>query len=101
MIKHIVMWKIADEAEGMKKPEITDRITRGLSALKDKIDVVRDIEVGPSVTGGDSMHYDMGLIVTVDRLEDLPLYANHPEHLKVREFISKVRTDRVTADIEV
>lgn len=100
MIRHIVMWKFKDEAEGMNKSEIMAKVKSGLSALKDVVPVVRDLEVSESVTSGD-MHYDMALIVTVDKLEDLPLYANHPDHLKVREFIGKVRTDRVTADIEI
>lgn len=100
MIRHIVMWKFKDEAEGMKKSEITAKVADMLNALKGKVPVLRDLEVGASVTQGD-MHYDMALIVTVDKLEDLPLYANHPEHLKVRDFISKVRTERVTADIAI
>ena len=100
MIRHIVMWKIKDEAEGMGKEEIMAKISADLLALKDKIPVVRGVEVSPSLTRGD-MCYDMGLIVSLEKLEDLPLYANHPEHLKVRAFISKVRTERVTADIRV
>ncbi len=100
MIKHIVMWKIKDNALGKNKAEIMDEICVKLNALKGKVEAARDIEVAPSLTSGE-MHYDMGLIVTLDSLDDLPLYANHPEHLKVREFISKVRTDRVTVDIEV
>ncbi len=100
MIRHIVMWNFKDGAEGMTKAEIIEKVSRDLSALKSVVPVVRDLEVGRSVTSGD-MHYDMALIVTVDSLDDLPLYANHPEHLKVREFIGKVRLERVTADIEV
>lgn len=100
MIKHIVMWKFKDEAEGMKKPEILAETAARLNALKGKIPVLRGLDVGASVTSGD-MHYDMALIVTVDKLEDLPLYANHPEHLKVSEFIGKLRTARAVVDIEV
>lgn len=100
MVKHIVMWKIKDEAEGLKKPKIMEKIKRDLTALKDIIPVVRELEVSESVTSGD-MHYDMALILTVEKLSDLPLYVNHPDHLKVREFITKVRSARVTADIEV
>ncbi len=100
MIRHIVMWNFKDEYEGMKKPEIMEKVKSGLSALKGKVPVVRDLEVGQSVTSGD-MHYDMALIVTVDSVNDLPAYAEHPEHVKVRRFIGEVRTARVTADIEV
>ena len=100
MIKHIVMWNFKDEAEGMQKPEILAKVADSLNALKGKIPVLRDLEVGASVTSGD-MHYDMALIVTVDKPEDLPVYANHPEHLKVLEFMNKVRIARAVADIEV
>ena len=100
MIRHIVRWNFKDEYEGMKKPEIMEKVKSGLSALKGKVPVVRDLEVGQSVTSGD-MHYDMALIVTVDSVNDLPAYAEHPEHVKVRRFIGEVRTARVTADIEV
>ena len=100
MIRHVVMWKIKETALGKTKREIMSQIKELLLALKDKIPVVRDIEVGESKTQGD-MHYDMALIVTVDDLSDLPKYTNHPEHLKVLEFISQVREERVTADIEI
>lgn len=100
MIKHIVMWKIKDECDGMNKKEITNTISEKLASLKGKIKEIIDIEVGSGLTKGE-MNYDMGLIVTLNSLEDLPLYINHPEHLKVREFISKVRLARTTVDIEV
>ena len=100
MIKHIVMWKIKDECDGMNKKEMMNTISEKLASLKGKIKEIIDIEGGPGLTNGD-MNYDMGLIVTLNSLEDLPLYINHPEHLKVREFISKVRLARTTVDIEV
>ena len=34
------------------------------------------------------------------KLEDLNIYANHPEHLKVGEFVGKVREDRKAVDYE-
>ncbi len=100
MIKHIVMWKFKDGACGMSKAEIMAKVRHDLSALKSVIPVVRDLEVNESLTSGD-MHFDMALIVTLDTLDDLPKYANHPEHVKVREFIGGVRVERVTCDIEV
>ena len=100
MVKHIVMWKIKDGNGSMTKAEIMAKIVADLTDLKDKIPEIVGLEVGASLTGGD-MHYDMGLIVTFKRLDDAMTYANHPAHLKVSEFISTVRTDRATADIEV
>ncbi len=100
MVKHIVMWKIKDGYGNMTKAEIMAKIVADLSDLKGIIPEIVDLEVGASMTGGD-MHYDMGLIVTFKRLDDAIVYANHPAHVKVSNFISEVRTDRATADIEV
>ena len=99
MIRHIVMWKFVDNGEGMTKAEIMQKISKELKALVGKIDVINGLEVGASVTSGD-MIYDMGLIVTVDNLNDLKTYATHPEHVKVSDFVAKVRTSRVTVDLE-
>ncbi|MGL5244279.1 MAG: Dabb family protein [Sarcina sp.] len=34
-------------------------------------------------------------------MEDLNSYQKHPEHVKVGEFISKVRDGRVVVDYEI
>lgn len=99
MVKHIVMWKIKDGYGNMTKAEIMAKIAADLSDLKGRIPEIVDLEVGASLTGGD-MHYDMGLIVTVKRLDDLIGYNEHPEHVKVRNFISQVKLERATVDIE-
>ena len=100
MVKHIVMWKIKDGEGNMTKAEIMAKIVADLTDLKDRIPEIVDLEVGASLTGGD-MHYDMALAVTFKRLDDVMVYAQHPDHVKVSDFIAKVRTDRVVADIEV
>ncbi len=100
MVKHIVMWKIKDGNDHMTKAEIMAKIVADLTDLKDRIPEIIDLEVGASMTSGDE-HFDMGLIVTFKRFDDVLVYAQHPDHVKVSEFISKVRTDRVTVDIEV
>ncbi len=100
MVKHIVMWKIKDGYGNMTKAEIMAKIAADLSDLKERIPEIADLEVGASLTGGD-MHYDMGLIVTVKRFDDLIVYNEHPEHVKVKNFIAQVKLDRATVDIEI
>ncbi len=36
-----------------------------------------------------------------ENLEDLNLYQNHPDHLKVGEFINKIKEERIVTDYEV
>mgnify|MGYP003553964412 CR=1 FL=1 len=44
---------------------------------------------------------DQVLVSIFKSLEELDIYAKHPEHVKVGEFVGKVRKDRVAVDYEV
>ena len=45
MIKHIVMWKFKDEAEGLTKTENIQKVKSMLEALPQKIDFIREMHV--------------------------------------------------------
>lgn len=100
MIKHIVLWKFMDEAEGHTKEENMDIIQDGLTALLPIIPQIRSFEIGKDVLHSE-MSYDMALIMTFDSLDDLDLYKNHPEHQKVAAYVKKVRVGRVSADFVI
>ena len=101
MIKHLVFFKLAEEAEGNAKAENILIIKEKLEALKQVIPVIRKIEVRSNHPGASVDNYDIVLDSEFDSLEDLNIYANHPEHLKVGEFIAKVRTERAAIDYEL
>ena len=46
MVKHIVMWKLKEEAEGKTKKENAEIIKSSLESLKNKISEIVEIEVG-------------------------------------------------------
>lgn len=100
MIKHIVMWKLKDLAEGKDKLENAKIIKSRLEGLKNIIGQIKYIEVGININES-TQAFDAVLISEFDSLEDLKIYKNHPEHLKISEFVSKVRDARVVADYEV
>jgi Stress responsive A/B Barrel Domain len=100
MIKHVVMWKLEDHAEGADKNENALKAKRLLEGLKDKIREIRNIEVGININDTPAA-YDIVLYSEFNSLEDLDIYQNHPEHLIVGDFIGKVRKDRRVADYEV
>ncbi len=97
MIKHIVLWNLAEEAEGRSKAENMKIMKEQLEALVDLIPELISAEVGFNVNGEE---YDAALTCTFKSMEDLKTYDSHPEHMKVREFISKVRLSRVAVDYE-
>ena len=100
MIKHLVFFKLAEEAEGNAKAENILLVKEKLEALKAVIPVIRKIEVFSNHPLASSENYDIVLDSEFDSLEDLKVYAAHPEHLKVGELIAKVRIGRAAIDYQ-
>lgn len=99
MIKHIVMWKLKDVAEGKTKAENAETIKKLLEDLPSKITELRSVEVGITVLDGDDDAIcDVVLTVTCNNQEDLKAYSGHPDHQKVVSFIKKVVTERRVVD---
>lgn len=97
MIKHIVMWKLKENAEGNSKADNAKIIKRDLEALVGQVDVIRHLEVGINIKE-DSQNYDVVLVSDFDNMEDLSKYANDERHLKVVKFVKKVVEDRIAVD---
>lgn len=100
MVRHIVLFKLADEAEGRSKAENALIIKERLEELKNTIPVIRKIEVRINLSEASADNHDVILESEFDTLEDVRTYAVHPEHIKVGEFIAKVRTSRAAIDYE-
>jgi hypothetical protein len=93
------MWKLKEFAEGKNKLENAQIIKRDLEALQDKIKEIRHIEVGININESEQA-YDVVLYSEFNSIEDLNIYQNHQEHLRVAEFVGKVREARVVTDYE-
>ena len=100
MLKHIVLFKLKPAAEGASKEENAKKIKRDLEALKGKIPQIRHIEVGINCIPGDAA-YDIAIYSEFADEKDLALYAKHPEHVKIAEFVGRVRESRVVVDYVV
>jgi len=93
MIVHIVMFKFKDENKGANIEETKKR----LNALVDLVPTLITMEVGINFTVADRA-FDLSLYSTFDTKEDLDIYAVHPEHLKVVEFIKSVTAESKVVD---
>jgi len=97
MLKHIVMFKVKDSAEGADRGENIQRIKSKLEALPGMIEEIRFFEVGiNSINNG--VAYDLVLCSEFDGKEELFRYQKHPEHVKVVEFVNKVCENRAVVD---
>ena len=100
MIKHIVFFRLADEAEGKTKMENAQIIKQGLMSLLDKVPVLKFERVGINIPNAKKTDYDICLECEFASWEDVDIYQNHPEHLKVAGYIAKCRTARAAVDYE-
>lgn len=100
MIKHIVLWKLKEHAEGADKARNAAKMKKELEALKDKIVQIRHIEVGVNCIPSDAA-YDVALYSEFANEQDLNMYQTHPEHMKVADFIGRIRESRVVVDYTV
>lgn len=99
MIKHIVMWKFKDFAEGATKEENIAKVKAMLEQLPSKIDFIREMKVEVNVNPKEGM-YDAVLISSFDSLEDVNAYRVHPDHKKISAFVSLIRESRASVDYE-
>ena len=100
MVKHVVFFRLADEAEGKTKIENAQIIKQGLLSLLDKVPVLRSERVGINIPNATKTDYDICLECEFDTWADVDTYQNHPEHLKVAAYIAKCRTARAAVDYE-
>ena len=91
------MWRFCDELDGMNKEEIMDVIEKKFAHLKDVIPEIRSMSVERDVLRS-ARSFDMIYLTEFESLEALESYRVHPEHIKVAEFIAKVRVAQAVTD---
>ncbi len=99
MIKHIVMWRLKPSAEGGSRNENLAKLKALLEGLPRQIPQIRALEVGLNFNDAPAA-YDVVLYTEFATRADLAAYQSHPEHLRVADFVAKVRSERVVADYE-
>lgn len=100
MVKHIVMWKFKDSAEGKSREENIETVREGLYALVGIIGEIKKMELGTDISNTDAS-MDLALTTEFESLEDLKKYAVHPEHVKVADYVKKVTLTRVVLDYNI
>lgn len=100
MIKHIVFWKMKSEADGRNAQENASLMVAKLTALKNLVPQVVEIDAGVDFNRSDAA-WDVALYTTFQTRSDLDAYQVHPEHQKVVEFVRSVVASRCVVDYEV
>ena len=97
MVHHIVMWKFRSEIEEGKKPELKKAMKENLEGLVGKVPGLLTVEFVeeplPSST------HDVALVTTLEKAEDVAVYATHPAHVAVADtYVRPFVTERACLD---
>lgn len=101
MIRHVVMFKFLDSAEGRTKAENVKMTADMLNALQGVVPTLKASEVHIGAEYADKTNYDLVLISDFDSFEDLQAYIVHPNHKAVGEFMRPLRESRACVDFEL
>jgi hypothetical protein len=99
VIKHIVIWKLKDTAEGQDKWSNARALKQKLEALNGQIPGVIKIEVGIDFSRTESSG-DVVLYGEFKSRQALNTYQDHPEHEAVKAFVTGIREERRIVDYE-
>ena len=99
MVHHIVMWKFKPEIEEESKPELKRAMKENLSALVGKVPGLLTVEFVESPLA--SSTHDVALVTTLEKAEDIAVYAVHPDHVTVADtYVRPFVTERACLDYE-
>lgn len=90
MYKHIVVWKLKDEANGLSKNELCQEVKRRLEELPSKITEIKSFEVGINIGNYGASFFDVSLVATYDNFDTFWAYTKYPIHNEVVAFIQSV-----------
>jgi hypothetical protein len=99
MIKHIVAWRLKDEALGRDKTANRVLLLAMLEDLPRLVPGIRHFEFGVDI-GAAQGPWDVAIYAEFESRADLDAYQEHPKHLKLKEFAAAVVDGRAVVDYE-
>lgn len=100
MIKHIVMWKLKDHAEGADKAANAAKMKALLDGCRDIVPGIVEFEVALARPGLEAT-YDVVLYSVFRDKGALDAYQDHPKHVALKPFLGAIRLERQCVDYEV
>jgi len=101
MIRHIVMWKLKEEAAGASKKKNAEKLKLILEGLKTSIEEIKNVEVGIQIDEGHEQAMDVVLICDFENELDFQMYTRNQHHKKAVKFIDAVIEKRLFVDYYV
>jgi hypothetical protein len=99
MIRHIVMFKFREFSTPEEKGSAAETVKAELLAMKNKIPVIRDFDVGINFNEGEAA-WDLVINSSFESKEDLLAYQLHPVHQAFIRFNRDYSAKKAIVDYE-
>lgn len=100
MVKHIILWKLKEELQGVQKEDVRIDIKKNLEGLCGKIPGLVSMNININALA--SSNTDVMMDSTFEDEAALKAYQNHPEHVKVADaFVRPYTAARSCMDYEI
>jgi hypothetical protein len=100
MIKHIVFWRLNENAYGNNKQANAQILKDKLLAMQGKVNGLLKIEVGFDFSN-EKDSCDVVLYSEFENRDSLHQYQIHPDHEEIKKWVSEVRYERRVVDYEL
>jgi len=100
MLKHIVMWKLKDQAEGADKATNALKMKELLDGCAELVPGILKFEAALAQPGLEAT-YDVVLYSEFTSRVALDAYQEHPDHVAIKPFIGAIREARQCMDYEI
>ena len=100
MIKHIVLWKLKEQAEGANRVTNAAKMKTMLDACANLVPGILKFEAVLAQPGLEAT-YDVILYSEFTDKAALEAYQDHPDHVALKPFFGAVREARQCMDYEV
>jgi len=97
MVNHIVMWNFKPEIKEEEKEALKNEMSKQLNALVGKVPGLLSVQFVSNPLA--SSTHEIALVTTLEKAEDIAVYATHPEHVKVADlYVRPYVTNRACLD---
>ncbi|MBK6766741.1 MAG: Dabb family protein [bacterium] len=100
MIRHVVLLKLHEHADGADKLTNARRVKELLEIMPGKVEGLLRLEVGINELPGPQA-YDVIINCDFPNWATLEYYRDHPLHRDVMALLNRVRSDRAVVDWEI
>lgn len=97
MVKHIVMFKLKGTPD--ERLKASQDFSEALNRLPDVIDCLLSMETGINYNPNET--WDVVLTATIDKMENVEVYAKHPAHLAAAAIVAPLKEVRACVDYEI